>query len=131
MVEAAVNLGIYGARKKSDAPEEITATQNLNSFFDTVDKVADMNVEINPDLLTIMLLHSLPTDFENFRRAIESRDDLPTAEAFRIKIVEESDARKSNACAVPPDAMIAKQNIGRRDRKDRSEMVKSDNWNKH
>ncbi|KAG5323483.1 POLX protein, partial [Pseudoatta argentina] len=65
---------------------------HLRGFFDTVDKLGEMEVEINPDLLTIMLLYSLPPAFENFRCAIESRDALPTPEALRIKIIEEADA---------------------------------------
>jgi hypothetical protein len=31
---------------------------HLNGFFDTVDKLAEMDVEINPNLLAIMLLYS-------------------------------------------------------------------------
>ncbi|KAK2578606.1 hypothetical protein KPH14_001023 [Odynerus spinipes] len=80
---------------------------HLRNFFDTIDKLSEMDVEINPDLLTIMLLYSLPPCFENFRCAIESRDELPTPEALRIKIVEESDARKNDARMPENDAMIA------------------------
>jgi hypothetical protein len=42
-----------------------------------------------------MLLYSLPSSFENFRCAIESRDtrSLPNAENLKVKIVEENDAR--------------------------------------
>jgi hypothetical protein len=65
---------------------------HLNDFFDSVDKLSDMGMDINEDLLTILLLYSLPASFENFRCAIESRDDLPKPEALRIKIVEENDA---------------------------------------
>jgi len=73
--------------------------EHLNQFFDTVDKLAEMEVEINSDLLTVMLLYSLPPCFENFRCAIESRDNLPSPEALRVKIVEESDVRKIDARA--------------------------------
>jgi hypothetical protein len=31
---------------------------HLNGFFDAVDKLAEMDVEINPNLLAIMLLYS-------------------------------------------------------------------------
>ena len=54
---------------------------HLNDFFDSVDKLADIEIAINPDLLTVMLLYSLPGSFENFRCAIESRDNLPTPES--------------------------------------------------
>ncbi|KAK9730301.1 7 transmembrane sweet-taste receptor of 3 GCPR [Popillia japonica] len=65
---------------------------HLNKFSDTVDKLSEMNV-INEDLLSIMMLHSLPPFFETFRIAIESRDQLPSPENLKIKILEESEAR--------------------------------------
>jgi len=52
-----------------------------------MNKLAEMDVEINSDLLTIILLYSLPPSFANFRCAIESRDELPTPEVLRVKIV--------------------------------------------
>lgn len=53
-----------------------------------------MDVDINVDLLTVMLLHSLPSSFDNFRCAIESHDTLPSPDSLRLKIIEENDARK-------------------------------------
>jgi len=67
--------------------------KHLREFFDAVDKLNDMNVDVNADLLAILLLYSLPSNFENFRCAIESRANLPTPETLRVKIIEESDAR--------------------------------------
>lgn len=66
---------------------------HIARFFDVVDKLESMNVQINGDLLTIMLLYSLPSTFENFRCAIESRDELPTVEVLKVKIIEEYAAR--------------------------------------
>ncbi|KZC15202.1 hypothetical protein WN55_00969 [Dufourea novaeangliae] len=71
-----------------------TSREMWLKFFDCVDKLAAMEVEINKDLLSIMLLYSLPSSFENFRCAIESRDNLPDVESLKVKILEESDARK-------------------------------------
>ena len=67
--------------------------QHLDRFFNAVDKFGEMNLEINGDLLSIMLLYSLPVSYENFRCAIETRDELPTTEVLKIKIMEETDAR--------------------------------------
>lgn len=67
--------------------------EHLNRFLDTVDKLADMEVIINDDLLTIMMLYSLSPDYENFRVAIESRDTLPKPDELKTKILEESEAR--------------------------------------
>lgn len=44
----------------------------LSNFFDTLDKLKNMEVTTNDDLLVIILLYSLPDTFENFRCAIES-----------------------------------------------------------
>jgi len=67
--------------------------EHLLRFFDAVDKLSVMDVQINEDLLSIMLLYSLPASYENFRCAIESHDKLPSAEALKVKIIEESEAR--------------------------------------
>ena len=84
--------------------------EHPNEFFDSVDKLNDMDAAINPDfLLTILLLYSLPASFDVFRCAIESRDDLPTQEALRIKVIEESDARRvsSRGSSARSDASCA------------------------
>jgi hypothetical protein len=85
---------------------------HLNGFFDAVDKLGEMDVGINPDLLAIMLLYSLPSSFENFRCAIESRDELPDPETLRVKIIEENDARKNCMRSVPENAMFRRKNHG-------------------
>lgn len=69
--------------------------EHVAKFFDAVDKLRDMEVEVNPDVLAIALLYSLPPSYENFRVAIESRDELPDPDALRIKIVEEHDAHRN------------------------------------
>ena len=69
------------------------AQEHSRDFFDTIDKLAELEVEINKDLLAVLLLRSLPENFENFRCAMSSRDELPSLETLRIKISEEFDAR--------------------------------------
>lgn len=71
--------------------------EHINKFFDVVDKLEEMNVDVNADLLSIMLLYSLPASYGNSRCAIETRDDLPGVETLKIKILEESDARRQNS----------------------------------
>jgi len=70
--------------------------EHLNSFLDTVDKLSDMEITINNELLSIMMLYSLPQSFENFRIAIESRDVLPNLDMLKTKIIEEHEARSKN-----------------------------------
>ncbi|XP_071578287.1 uncharacterized protein [Temnothorax nylanderi] len=73
---------------------------HIAKFFDAVDKLENMKVPINGDLLAIMLLYSLPSSYENFRCAIESRDELSSAEVLKVKIIEESEARKQASGSV-------------------------------
>lgn len=95
---------------------------HLDDFFDAVDKLHDMDVIMNQDQLTIMLLYSLPANFENFRIAIESRDDLPTPEILRVKIVEEHDARRNIAHGGgTSNAMLVNKGSGRKNRKRNTE----------
>lgn len=83
------------------------------SFFETVGKLAELDVEINQELLAVMLLRSLPESYENFRCAVSSRDDLPSLETLRIKIEEEFDARKNASQRFVPSAMVAKSSNNR------------------
>jgi hypothetical protein len=62
--------------------------EHLNKFADTVDKLSEMDININDDLLA---------SYENFRIAIESRDELPSPENLKIKILEEDEARKKDS----------------------------------
>ena len=49
--------------------------EHVRIFFDAVDKLQEMEIEIHEDLLSVLLLYSLPSTYENFRCAIESRDE--------------------------------------------------------
>jgi len=46
--------------------------------MNTVDKLQALDIDVNGDLLSVMLLHSLPISFDNFCCAIKSRDNLPS-----------------------------------------------------
>jgi hypothetical protein len=81
--------------------------EHIDMFFHAVDKLQEMEVEINRDLLAIMLLYGLPDSFENFRCAIESRDHLPTPDVFPVKIIEESNARKTAARGASQNALFS------------------------
>lgn len=67
----------------------------MRDFFDVVDQLQELDITIDDELLTIMLLYSLSNEYENFRVAIESRDELPKPDALRIKIIEEFNARRN------------------------------------
>ena len=82
---------------------------HLNKFMDTVDKLTEMDIIINNDLLSIMILYSLPASYENFRIAIESRDLLPSPECLKIKILEESEARNKNYNTEQEEAFLSRR----------------------
>ncbi|KMQ87617.1 retrovirus-related pol polyprotein from transposon tnt 1-94 [Lasius niger] len=84
-----------------------------------------MEVVMNPDLLTVILLYSLPQCFENFWCAIESRDELPTPEVLRVKIIEEHDARKNDTCVTGQGVIIAKRFEKRKNSKEKRGNVAS------
>lgn len=65
---------------------------HFNDLFDAVDKLQLMNIEINGDMLTSIILYSLPESYDTFRCAMESCDDLPDTKTLKIKIIEESEA---------------------------------------
>lgn len=56
------------------------------SFFGVVDKLSELEVEINHDLLAVIFLRSLP---ENFRCAMTLQDELPSLETLVMKVIEE------------------------------------------
>lgn len=66
---------------------------HLNTYMDTIDKLNELGIDINNELLSVMMLYSLPQSFETFRVAIETRDTLPNPEDLRVKIIEENQAR--------------------------------------
>lgn len=83
---------------------------HINDFMDIVDKLADMDIKVPSELLSIMLLYSLPTNFENFRIAIESRDTLPNPEDLKVKILEEHQARSGYDQSEKSEAYHMKKN---------------------
>jgi len=89
--------------------EDEDVREHMRSFFDNVDKLQEMDVDINNDLLSIMLLYSLPSSYENFRCAIESRDELLPPESLKIKILEENDARQASKKEKSHEALLVQK----------------------
>lgn len=107
-----------GPARKAALLKQLTTTKmqndsdvrkHLRRYFDTVDKLHEIGVEIDQDLLSTLLLISLPSEFDNFRCAIESRDELPTLEVLRVKVMEEANARQGIARDSTSNAMFAKR----------------------
>lgn len=66
---------------------------HIRNFFDVVDKIQEMELVIIDDLFTIVLLYSIPDEYESFRIAIETQEKLPEPEALKIKLLEKYEAR--------------------------------------
>jgi len=92
-----------------------------------------MKIEINSDLLSVMLLRSLPESYENFRCAIASRDELPKPETLRVKILEEYETRKDmcTKSRIQSAMVVGKyekfQNKSRREKHEKAETTNKDN----
>lgn len=82
---------------------------HLNKLFELNDKLADLDIKVDDNLLTVIILQSLPKRFETFRIAMESRDDLPTPENLRIKIMDEGEARENAGSGTSNGAFFASQ----------------------
>jgi len=121
------------ARHKMGDNED--ARDHLRKFFDTTDKLREMDINIPLDLLSVLLMNSLPSSFENFRCAIESRDELPNPETLRVKIIEEFDARKEDTGDTTTRAMLvkgqnARQSTSRRNYSKSKEPLKGESKSK-
>lgn len=69
-------------------------SQYINNFQDKINLLEDAEIEIPPELQSIMLLSSLPEDYENFCVAIESRNQIPTVDFIKGKLIEEEARRQ-------------------------------------
>lgn len=63
--------------------------------MEVVDKLASMAIDLNSDLLFMIMVYGLPSSYDNFRIAVKSRDQLPSPEDLKIKIIEESETRRN------------------------------------
>ncbi|KAK2578383.1 hypothetical protein KPH14_007504 [Odynerus spinipes] len=81
---------------------------HINNFIEVVHKLGVMGIDIHKDLQSAMLLNSLPDTYENFRCAMESRDELPELDVLKVKILKESESRKQKHNE-EPDALNIEQ----------------------
>lgn len=91
-------------------------------MIDAMDKSGDMEIAINPDLLTVLLLYSPSGSFENCRCAIVSRDNVPTPESVSKQIIKEYNARKNNPRGETSDATFLNKHGGRDHQKQTTEV---------
>jgi len=89
--------------------------QFVSEFQQRTDMLADAGIIVPRERLSIMLLSCLPEEFENFRVAIESRDEIPEISVIKAKLVEE-DARRGNKNNGNSEALYSRaQNTNKRE----------------
>ena len=96
----------------------VSITQHVNDFTSKAGQLEEAGIEIPDELLSIMLLNSLPEEYENFSIAMEARDDIPTLEILKAKLKEEEarqDDRdmKTNDGDKKNDALLTRGNAGK------------------
>lgn len=64
-------------------------SQHVSDFTQMADKLNEAGIKIPSELLSIMLLTSLPDEFENFLVAIGCRDEVPDIAFLKAKLIEE------------------------------------------
>lgn len=74
----------------------MSMSNHLNNFFDIFEKLTEIDIKLQDELLAILILSSLPKSYENFVIAIESRDDLPKVNALKTKLLEEGRRREGD-----------------------------------
>ncbi|GBP96639.1 Retrovirus-related Pol polyprotein from transposon TNT 1-94, partial [Eumeta japonica] len=75
--------------------ESTSMVEFLNSFSNIVEKLNEAGIQIQDELLAIILLSSLPKDYENFVMIIETRDTLPSLSVIKVKLLEEASRRNN------------------------------------
>lgn len=68
----------------------------LNDFSNAVDKLAEVGIELQDELIVIILLSSLSKDYEQFVVAMETRDSLPLFQILKVKLMEEAERKSQN-----------------------------------
>jgi len=76
---------LYRLKKNS----ETTMNKYINTFTNKTEQLTKAEIKIPDNLLSIMLLSSLPDEFKNFSIAIESCDEIPNIDSLKVKLLEE------------------------------------------
>jgi len=86
---------LYKQLLRMEKKASTTMTQYVADFTRKAEQLEEAGIEVPDELLSIMLLGSLPAEFESFSVAIESRDEIPSLENLKVKLIEE-EARQSD-----------------------------------
>lgn len=99
--------------------ENSNVVQYLNEFSEIYDKLKETGIEIQEELLAIMLMSSLPKEFDNFVIAMETRDTLPSLSILKQKLLEEGKRRQEKVVeeTTTQQAFTAKSSTNKNNKK--------------
>ena len=99
---------LFRKRKSTDQ----SMAEYLEDYANKIEKMEKAGLVLPPKVYIVMLLLSLPADYESFCIAIQSRDSLPTLETIREKLLEE-DTRRLNQHQKSTDTPQTEQNLAK------------------
>lgn len=73
--------------------DSIGYQQQINEFSSMVESLREIDVSLPEDFVSLLLLCSLPDEYESFIVAMESRDILPSWDQLKVKVLEEHQRR--------------------------------------
>lgn len=98
-------------RKMEDGEDMRT---HLADFFDVVGKLEAMKLDIDKELISILLLYSIPNCYEPFRVVIEAKDRILEPKTLKVKMIEEYESRMRRSDGGAMNAMFVIQNKDRK-----------------
>ena len=91
--------------------ENGTVSEHLNEFDNLIESLVEVDISLPEEFLVILLLSSLPRQFENFAVAIETRDNLPAYNIFKVKLLEEGARQEeSEKCLNAGETLLLAKN---------------------
>lgn len=92
--------------------------EHLDKFIDNVDKLEEIEIIIPAEMLSVLMLVSLSSSFEGFRRAMTAaRDDIPPPEIMKIKIREDWESQRINSSGATSEEVLFAKGFGNHQRK--------------
>lgn len=80
---------LYKQLYRMKEEQEQSMMDYVSSFVDKIEHLEDAGIKLPDELASIILLNSLPPEYENFCVAMESRDHIPTIDFLKTKLIEE------------------------------------------
>ncbi|KAI8130254.1 Retrovirus-related Pol polyprotein from transposon TNT 1-94 [Lucilia cuprina] len=89
-------LSLYKRLMKLKMTKGVNTRQHIDYFTELVKKLSNLGIIIQEELLVIMLLNSLPSEYESFVASMEASEVLPNLSTVKEKIIEEGDRQVCN-----------------------------------